>query len=194
MKKSILFLLFVLGFQLAQAQITKEDYKSIIPYLQTEDWKGAFKATNKLLKNAEADTSEYKSMVVYFNIYAATGLTSEGKMKLEEYKELVTKYKGQRIFLAGHLASRDARNTLNKTFITSSTNGSSAVTSVTTSKLRPLMLEQTDFSKKLDLEYYFGTTIRCGGILKDVEVNMDKESKEWLLKIFVSDGFIRRTK
>lgn len=194
MKKSILLLLCVLGLQMAQAQITKEDYKSLIPHLQKEDWKAAYKASAKLLSNAQSDTSEYKQMVAYFNIYAAAGMTADGKMKREKLQELVAKFKGEKIFLAGHIASRDMRNTLNKTFISTGDATSSAVTSVTNSKLQPLMLEQVTFNQKLDLEFYFGTTVRCGGVLSDFEINQDQANKEWLVKLFVTEGFIRRTK
>lgn len=194
MKKSILLLLCVLGLQMAQAQITKEDYKSIIPFLQAEDWKDAYKASSKLLKDNASDTSEYKSMVAYFNVYAAAGMASDGKMKRAKLQEIVAQYKGQKIFMAGHIASKDGRNTLNKTFLSSSAQSSNGFTTVTNKKLKTLLMEDITFAKKLDLEYYFGSTVRCGGTLTDFEVNLDEKNTDWLVKFNVSEGFIRRTK
>lgn len=196
MKKSILlFLLCFATFQISQAQkITQEDYKSIIPFLQAEDWKSAYKMSSKLLEKASADTSEYKTMVVYFNIYAAAGMTSENKMNRNKLKEVVDKYKGQPIFMAGHLASKDGKNTLNKTFLSTTDGKSNGFTIVTNRALKIILLEDIALTKQIDPAFYAGSTVRCGGILKELEVNPDKNNNDWIIKLTISNGFIRRTK
>lgn len=57
-----------------------------------------------------------------------------------------------------------------------------------------MMTEDITFKQKLDLDYYFASTVRCGGKLADYEVNMDEANNDWILKLKVTDAFIRRTK
>lgn len=195
MKKSILlFLLTFISFQLSQAQITKEDYKSVIPYLQDEDWKAAYKMTSKMLEKADADTSEYKQMVAYFNIYAAVGLTSEKKMDRKKLAEVVGKYKDQPIFLAGHLASPNQKNTLNKTFLSKRDGATNGFTIVTNRKMKVLIMEDINFKKPFDPAPYVGSFVRCGGILKDFKISEGMDVNDWVINLTVSDAFIRRTK
>lgn len=195
MRKTFFFLLLLLPFQLMQAQITKEDYDYAVNYIQSENWSKAYKVTNKLLEANGNDTSEYHQMVVYLNIYAATGLTAKGKMKQAELLETVSKYKGQPIFLAGHIASMDMLNTLNKTLLTTKNGKSNGFTIVTNKSLQILMLEDITFAKTVDPSYYWLHTARCGGILSNVELNTDETTtKDWILKLTVSNGFVRRTK
>lgn len=194
MKKSILFLLFLIGFQVTQAQITKEDYKSIIPLLQAEDWKGAYKLSSKLLKDNPADTSEYKTMVVYLNIYAATGMAAENKIDRKKLNEIVSQYKNQLVFLAGHLASKDDKNTMNKTMLSSVNGKSNGFTTITNKQFKVMLVEDISFAKTFDPAFYQGSFVRCGGKLAEIEVNMDKTNNEWLVKLTVTDAFIRRTK
>lgn len=195
MKKIILFLLVFSSFTALQAQqITQEDYSSIIPFVKSEDWKSAFKMSSKLLNKAQNDTSEFKSMVAYLNIYAATGLTSEGKMSRNKLSEIALKYKGQSIFMAGHLASKDGRNTLNKTFLSILDGKSQGFTIITNNSAKILLLEDISFAKNVDPSFYAGSYVRCGGLLKDIEVNPDKNNTDWILKLTVTDSFIRRTK
>jgi len=195
MKKIILFLLVFSSFTALQAQqITQEDYKSIIPFVQSEDWKSAFKMSSKLLEKAQNDTSEFKSMVSYLNIYAAAGMVSIGKMNIKKLSEITMKYKGQAIFMAGHIASKDGKNTLNKTFLSVLEGKSQGFTIVTDKRAKILLLEDIAFAKDVDPSFYTGSYVRCGGLLKDIEVNTDKNNTDWILKLTVSNAFIRRTK
>jgi hypothetical protein len=146
------------------------------------------------LAKAEGDNSEYHQMVAYINIYSAAALTSQGKMTRAELKELVTKYKNQTIFMSGHIASVNPKNTLNKTFLSNAGEKTTGYTAIATSDFKIIMAEDIRFNEKLDLNYYFASTVRCGGKLSDFEVNMNENDPSWILKITVSDAFIRRTK
>ncbi len=196
MKKIIFLFATFLFAQVLQAQITDEDYRSIIPYLQAENWKKAYTLSTKLLQDtpADADSSEYRSMVVYCRIYAAAGMASQGKMNCQKLLETLNEHKGQAIFLAGHLASNDRRNTLNKTFLTFTDGKTSAFTTVTSSRLKIILLEEIELAQAVNPETYAGSTVRCGGTLAGISLLNGSSNKECVLKIRVTNGFVRLTR
>ncbi len=194
MKKFLLLFVFAIGINAANAQITDNDYKDLVTYLKSYDYKKAYKVSNKLLEKANGNQSEYEQMTAYINIYSATVLTSNGKMTRKELNDLVSKYKGQTIFMSGHVASVNPKNSLNKTFLSNAGDYTTGYTVIPNLNYDIMMTEDISFKEKLDLNYYFASTVRCGGKLTDYEVNMDETNDDWILKIKVTDAFIRRTK
>ncbi len=193
MKKFLLLFVFAIGLNAVNAQITDNEYKDLVVYLKSYKYKKAYKVSNKLLEKANSD-SEYKQMVAYINIYTATILTSNGKMTRKELNDIVNKYKGQTIFMSGHIASVNPKNSLNKTFLSNAGEKTTGYTVIPNTSYEIMMTEDITFKQKLDLDYYFASTVRCGGKLADYEVNMDETNNEWILKLKVTDAFIRRTK
>lgn len=89
MKKFLFLLVFAIGLNAVNAQITDNEYKDLVLELKSYNYKKAYKESNKLLEKSNGDKSEYEQMTAYINIYSATVLTSNGKMTRKELNEPV---------------------------------------------------------------------------------------------------------
>lgn len=194
MKKILSTLIILLGFFVANAQtVTYDDFKSLIPYLKTEDWKSAFNESSKLLKSAKKDTSEFKAIVLYINIFSASGMVANGDMSYRELEKNVTKFVGQKIIMSSHpVTTREGALRQTKFSITDTTN--EAFTSATNAnETKILCFEKFLFKDKIDISNFSSKTlVRCGGILEKVETNPNK-SMIWILRLTVNDAFARKT-
>lgn len=65
--------------------ITYDEFKSVIPFLQKEDFKGAFDKTIKLLSNTQNDSSDLRGIVTYMNIFSAAGMVTLDQMTHTEF-------------------------------------------------------------------------------------------------------------
>jgi len=193
MKKFILILTFFISASGIFCQkVSYEDFKSLIPYLQTENWKRAYKTSSKLLLSADNDTSDLKGIILYMNIYSAAGLVTQGKMTYKELEKNIMKFQGQKIVMPSHpISNNDGSLNCLKFSVTDSTNEASTAT---TNKggLNILCFEYFYFKEKQNPEIFGNSMVRCGGILDKIELNPNK-SKIWIIRLRISDAFARTT-
>jgi hypothetical protein len=193
MKKIFIAVMISLGIYTSYGQtLTYEDFKSLIPHLQKEDWKSAFKASAKLLDNSENDSSEFHAIIVYINIFSAAGMVTEKQMTYKELEENIMKFQGQKIVMSAHpVSTRDGALGQIKFDVSDSTNA--AFTSATNAKgTNILCFEKFQFKDKIDLEDYPEKSfVRCGGTLSKIEFNPNK-STVWILRLTITDAFVRK--
>lgn len=164
--------------------ISYEDFKALIPYMEQEDWKNAFKQSAKLLDGAGSDSSDLKAIVLYMNILSSAGLVTIGQMTHAELDKHVVKFQGQKIVMS----SRRVKP-INFT-ITDSTN--EAFFSTNNIKgTNILCFEKFYFNEKVNVAALEGAFIRFGGILEKIETNPNK-SKIWILRLTVKNAFARK--
>ncbi|MEO8150852.1 MAG: hypothetical protein ABI723_24680 [Bacteroidia bacterium] len=194
MKKILTTLiLFVTLYQSYGQTVTYDDFKSLIPFLQAEDWKSAFNQSAKILKGTENDSSDYKAIVLYINIYTAAGMVSVGDMTYDDLAKNVMKYKGQKIIMSAHPVSDSETKTINKTHLTVNDSTNEAFTSASNGKGTSIFcFEKIKVKDKIDLsEFPANSFARCGGTLEKIETNPNK-STIWILRLTVVDAFIRK--
>ena len=80
MKKGLIVLCLSCISFLAQTQVTRSDFKSLIPSIENEGWKYVFKRSGALLEANPTDSSEMHAMMVYIRLFSGAGLVSQGKM------------------------------------------------------------------------------------------------------------------
>lgn len=194
MKKIITTVILCLGLFQSYAQtLTYDDFKSLIPYLKTEDWKSAFKESAKLLKSADKDTSEFHAIILYINIFSAAGMVTEEQMTYKELEKNVMKFQGQKIIMSAHpVTTKDGALRQVKFDVTDSTN--TAFIAATNSKgVNILCFEKFLFKDKINLaDFPEESFVRCGGTLEKIETNPNK-SMIWILRLTVKDAFARKT-
>src|SRR5687768_16403390 len=82
--------------------ITYDDFKLVIPFLQKEDFKGAFDKTSQLLSSTQNDSSDLRGIVTYMNIFSAAGMVTVDQMTHADFLKNVNKYVGQRLVMSAH--------------------------------------------------------------------------------------------
>lgn len=65
-------------------ELTYDDFKSIIPFLKTEDYKGAFNRSQELLNSTKSDTSDIRAQISYMSIYSSAGMVTLEQMSNPE--------------------------------------------------------------------------------------------------------------
>ena len=194
MQKVFTLIILFIGLNKSYGQILSyDDFKSLIPYLKTEDWKSAFKESGKLLKSADKDTSEFHAIILYINIFSAAGMVTENQMTYKELGKNVMKYQGQKIIMPAHpVTSKYGAFRQLKFERTDSTNA--AFTSATNSAgTNILCFEKFIFKDKINLADFPEKSIaRCGGTLDKIEINPNK-SMIWILRLTITDAFARKT-
>ncbi|MDP4208909.1 MAG: hypothetical protein Q8928_08860 [Bacteroidota bacterium] len=192
MKRILTALVFVFGLTMMQAQtVTYEDFKGLIPYLKTEDWKSAFQESSKLLKAADHDTSDFKAIVLYVNIFSAAGMVVNEQMTYKELENNIMQFKGQKIIMSAHpLTIKDGSLNCLKFSVSDTTN--EAFTSSTNAKgTNILCFERFHFKDKQNPANFGNSFVRCGGTLDKIELNPNK-SMIWILRLTVKNAFARK--
>lgn len=193
MKKIFMTLILFLGICQSYGQtLTHEDFVSLIPALKEENWKLAFKESTKLLKRSEKDTTEFHSIILYINIFSASGMVSEGQMSYEDLEKNIMKFQGQKVIMPAHpVTTRDGALSQIKFEVNDSTN--EAFTSATNAKgTNILCFEKFLFNEKIKLsDFPEKSFVRCGGTIDKIETNPNK-SKIWILRLRIKDAFARK--
>lgn len=102
MKKGLIVLCLSCISFLAQTQVTRSDFKSLIPSIEKEGWKYVFKRSGALLEANPTDSSEMHAMMVYIRLFSGAGLVNQGKMSYKKLKEEVMPLVEQNILMAAH--------------------------------------------------------------------------------------------
>lgn len=191
MKKIILSLLVLFSFSIVHAQISDDQYKSLIPYIKAEDWKTAYNSSSKMLKNMGDDNSDNVCLVRFVNIYAAAGLVKIEKMKFNKLQKIAAQFHGKNILSADFLGSMNPQNTLNKTFFSNFDGENKGFTTVSNKFGKIIFYMEFDFADKIDPRALHGKMQSCGGVIREIEVNPESKT-DWILKLKVSKAFIKK--
>jgi hypothetical protein len=185
-----IFFLFLAITSEAQV-ITYDDFREVIPFLQKEDYKGAFEKTKVLLTSTKNDSSDLRGIVTYMNIYSAAGMVTKDQMTHGEFLKVATVFIGQRVVMSGHPyvdSASDAFNSIQ--FVTEAGILQGEVATANKAGTNILCFEYFKFADKVNPGDFVGKTVRCGGILESVEVN-PYNSKLWISRLHVTNAFAR---
>jgi len=171
-------------------KLTHEDFRSIIPFLASEDFKSAFHTSQKLLEGAESDTSDFKAQISYVNIYSAAGMVCGDQMTHDEFEKNLKKFIGKKLKMPGHPcidSVKFAFNSFNFAHKDGKLYGST--TTANNSKTNIFLFEYFNFNQEYNPNDYLGSTVRGTGILESYEINHNK-SKIWIARIHLANSTV----
>jgi hypothetical protein len=171
--------------------ITYEDFKSVIPFLQKEDFKGAFDKTSQLLNSTQNDSSDLRGIVTYMNIFSAAGMVTLDQMTHAEFLKNANKYVGQRLVMSAHPCIDSSSQGFNSLkFVTVDGQLQGMTITANNKKTNILCFEYFKYADPVNPSEMIGKNIRCGGTLASVEVNPDN-SKIWISRLHIDNAFAR---
>lgn len=184
--------ILILLFRVTCAQVvTHNDFKSVIPYLQNEDFKSAFEKTTQLLSATKNDSSDIRGIVTYMNIFSAAGMVTAGQMTHDEFTKNTSQYIGQRIVMPAHPCIDSTALGYNSLkFVMHNGILKGMTTTANKSKTSILCFEYFVYKEPIVPSRYIGKNVRCGGVLESIEVNPNK-SNIWVSRIYIRDAFAR---
>ncbi len=172
-------------------EISYDDFKSIIPFLQKEDFKGAFDKTTQLLNSTQSDSSDLHGIVVYMNIFSAAGMVTLDQMTHADFLKKANKFVGQRIVMSAHPcidSSSQGYNSLK--FVTQDGQLQGMTISPNNKKTNILCFEYFKYADPINPAELVGKNVRSGGTLVSVEVNPNN-SKIWISRLHIDNAFAR---
>lgn len=171
--------------------LTYENFRSLIPYMQKEDYKGAFSRSDSLLAATPNDTSEFRAIVCYMHLYAAAGMVSRQEMSHDAFEKHAKGFVGKRLVMSGHPCIDSAARGFNSLQFNRDENGLKGMT-ITANKQGSsiLFFEYFTYAGPVDPAELLGKTVRCGGRLASLEVNPNK-STIWIARLHLEDAFAR---
>lgn len=188
---SILLLPLIISSVSYCQAISYEEFKTVIPLLQTEDFKGAFEKTSQLLNTTQNDSSDLRGIVTYMNIFSAAGMVSLDQMTHADFKKNANKYVGHRLVMSAHPcidSSAQGYNSLKFVSIDGALQGMTITSN--NKKTSILCFEYFKYADAVDPSTLIGKNIRCGGTLASVEVNPNN-STIWISKLHIENAFAR---
>lgn len=172
-------------------KITYQDFKAVIPFLQSEDYKGAFEKTSQLLNSTKNDSSDLRGIITYMNIYSAAGMVTRDKMTFDNFTKNANKYIGQYLVMPAHPCIDSSSHGYNSLQFIRKDGELEGMTITTNEKATNILcFEYFNYSEPIDPKDYIGKNIRCGGILQAVETSPSK-SKIWIARLHIKHAFAR---
>jgi hypothetical protein len=174
----LLFCLFVFGMTASAQTVSYDDFRSLIPLMQKEDYNSAFKASDKILNATVNDSSNLRGIVTYMNLLASAGMVSKGDMKYEDFEKNAKKYIGHYVVMSAHPCIDSTKMAYNSVKLQPDETGEvkGTVTSTNQAATSILFFEYFDFEEPVDPSDYVGKNVRCGGILEDLKPNPNKST------------------
>jgi hypothetical protein len=194
MKKIIVVIFIISQTSFFAQELTYDNFKSIIPFLKTEDYKGAFIRTEELLNYTKSDTTDLRAQVSYMNIYSSAGMVTLKQMSSSDFEKNLKKFIGKKLKMPGHpcLDSivKAAFNSFQ--FIKKEDKELHGYTmTANKEKVNILLFEYYNFKEKYNPEDFIGSNVRCSGILESFEVNPSK-SLIWIGRLHISNAVVKR--
>jgi hypothetical protein len=186
-----LFLPLIIATSSYSQFITYDDFKTVIPYLQKEDFKSAFEKTSELLSSTKNDSSDLRGIVTYMNIFSAAGMVTLDQLTHADFLKNANKYVGQRLVMSAHPcvdSSSQGYNSLQ--FVTKDGQLQGMTITANNKKTNILCFEYFKYADTVNPNELIGKNIRCGGILTSVEVNPNN-SKIWISRLHIENAFAR---
>lgn len=191
MKFFVTGILLLFSTTICAQVISHDDFKSVIPYLQNEDFKSAFEKTSQLLASTHNDSSDIRGIVTYMNIFSAAGMVTADQMTHEDFSKNANRYIGQRIVMPAHPCIDSAAFGYNSLkFVIQNGILKGMTTTANKSKTSIFCFEYFVYKEPIPPSRYIGKNVRCGGILESIEVNPN-QSKLWISRLYIRDAFIR---
>ncbi len=189
MKKLFLLLLVSLCFTHAafSQTIVYGNLKEILPFLEQEDYKGAYEKTDQLLKATVNDSSALRGIVTYMNIYSAAGMVSLDQMSYGKFKKVTEKFIGQFLIMPAHPCIDSTVNAYNSLQFVTNKDGKLEGMTMTSNSARTCILsfEYFDYTDPIVPADLIGKNVRCGGVLDSLETSPTK-SKIWIVRLRLS--------
>jgi hypothetical protein len=172
--------------------ITYDEFKEVIPFLQKENFKGAYEKTSKLLESTTNYKSDLRGIVTYMNIFSATGMVALDQMTYKEFEKVTKKFIGQYVVMSAHPCIDSSAKGYNSIqFITNDKGELEGMTiSSNNQKTNILCFEYFDYAGPINPDEMIGKNVRCGGILSSIEANPNK-SKIWVARLRINNAFAR---
>ncbi len=193
MKLTLALLLTVFLISNAYSQsVTYEDFRTVIPSLQKEDFKEAFDKSSKILSSTQNDSSDLRGIVTYMNIFSAAGMVVLNQMTHDDFIKNANKYIGQYIVMSAHPCVDTSSRAFNSLQFTKDESGKlqGFTIAANNAKTSILCFEYFDYAAPVNPSEFIGKNVRCGGILKAVETNPNK-SIIWVARLRIADAFAR---
>ena len=190
--KFIAALLFsFLGLTTITAQtITYDDFRSVIPFLQKEDYKSAFEKTEQLLHSTKSDSSNLRGIVTYMNLFSGAGMVSLDQMSYDDFSKVLNKCVGQYLVMSAHPYIDSSAHGYNSLQLATRDDGQLQGTTASTNDKRTsiLFFEYFTYRDTINPGDFIGKYVRCGGILEAFELNPNK-SNIWIARLHIRDAF-----
>ena len=171
--------------------ITYDDFRSVIPFIQKEDFKGAFDETSQLLSSTQNDSSDLRGIVTYMNIFSAAGMVSVNQMTHADFLKNANKFIGQRLVMSAHPCIDSASRAFNALkFETKDGKIQGTTTSTNSTNTSILCFEYFKYPDPINPSEFIGKNVRCGGTLASVEVNPNG-STVWISRLHIENAFAR---
>ena len=193
MKKFLIVLFLINNVSSFAQELTYDDFKSIIPFLKTEDYKGAFNRSEELLSTSKNDTTDIRAQISYMNIYSSAGMVTLKQMNHKEFEKNLKKFIGKKLKMPGHpCLDSVAKAPFNSfQFIKNKKGQQQGYTMVANKeKINILLFEYYNFKEEYNPNEFIGNNIRCSGILESYEVNPNK-SLIWIGRLHISNAIVR---
>ena len=186
-----LFLPLILATTSFGQVITYDDFKSVIPYLQKENFRGSFEKTSQLLNSTQNDSSDLRGIITYMNIYSAAGMVTLDQMSHADFLKNANQFIGQRLVMSAHPCIDSSSNGFNSLQFVSADGELKGMTiTANNKKTNILCFEYFTYAEPINPAELIGKNIRCGGTLAAVEVNPNN-SKFWISRLHIDNAFAR---
>lgn len=169
--------------------ISNDDLKTVVSFIQNEDFKGAFDKTGTLLSTTQNDASDMRGFITYINILSAAGMVAVDQMTSDEFSKNANKYIGQKLVMLAHPCvelSPVKYNSLGFRVTEGKTEGFTYSAKKNGSSV--LCVEHFRYTDAINPADFLGKNVRCGGTLESIEVN---KSKLIIAKLHIANAFAR---
>jgi hypothetical protein len=191
MKRLFTLLLVLTNLTLFAQELTYEDFKTVIPFLQKEDFKGAFERTNELIKKSNNDTSDFRAQINYMNVYSSAGMVALDQMNYEEFENNIKRLVGEKFIMPGHPCVDSTAKAWNSfQFLKKDGEQQGYTMTANRTKVNILLFEYYKFGEKINPDDFVGSNVRCRGVLESFEINPNK-SKIWIGRLHFSNTSLR---
>jgi hypothetical protein len=188
---SLSFFLLMLCTAIHAQVVTYDDFKSVIPLIQQENYKGTFQRTKQILDSTQNDSSDLRGIVTYMNILSAAGMVTRDQMTYDKFLKNANRFIGQRIVMSAHPIADSGKMASNSLqFIKRNGELEGMTVSNTRDGAHILCFEYFSYAEPVDPTVFAGQMVRCGGTLQKVEISPTR-SKIWISRLEISNAFAR---
>jgi hypothetical protein len=188
MKKCLIVLTLAFCANCLAQELSQDDFRSLVPFLQKQDYKGAFQRSEALLRQSASDTSDAQAQIAYVNVYASAGMVTVNEMSYKDFEKNIKKFVGKKMKMPGHPCVPDSVKVAFNSFQFIRDNDKLKGFTMTANqkKTNILLFEYYNFTQAPDPKDFVGKTVRTTGILESYELS-DSQSKTWIARLQFAD-------